>query len=172
MGELEKMRFGQEQIHNTHIYEQVFSTHRDRLYRLAAGILGNPSDAEDVLQITAIKCWQNSKQLRDLEVAPAWLTRIVVNACRDVLRRRKRQPQKVNNPDMDVPVYDQHWVEFEAMVSHLPERQREFVILKFGMDLTFKEIAFVSGAAESTVKYQLGRAIHQLRKGYGQKGGG
>ena len=62
----------------------------DRAYRLAGLILGNASEAEDVVGDALERAWARRAQLRDPDRLQAWLDRIVVNACRDRIRRRGR----------------------------------------------------------------------------------
>ena len=59
-------------------------------FRTASAILGNEADARDVVQEAFISAWVHLPRLRDVARFDAWLNRIVVNRCRDVLRRRRR----------------------------------------------------------------------------------
>ena len=60
----------------------------DDAYRLAMFILRDPLAAEDAVQEAALLAWDRRKSLRDSRTADGWFTRIVVNVCRDELRRR------------------------------------------------------------------------------------
>src|SRR5690348_17249460 len=62
----------------------------DRSYRLAGLILGNASDAEDVVGDAIERAWREIDRLRGVDRFEAWFDRIVVNACRDHLRKRRR----------------------------------------------------------------------------------
>ncbi|MDW7651953.1 MAG: RNA polymerase sigma factor [Bacillota bacterium] len=147
---------------------KLFQEMRQQLYRYAIGILGSPHDAEDALQEASLKVWRHTGQLPDQSSVSAWLYRVVVNTCRDHLRKKKRRPEPRPLEVHTAQTRDRYWVEFEAMIAHLPERQQEIVILRFGLDLTFKEVADVMMLPESTVKYQLGKAIDTLRQEYKQ----
>ena len=61
----------------------------DRAYRLAGLILGTASEAEDATQEALLRAWRQRRSLRDPNRAQAWFDRILVNACRDQLRRRR-----------------------------------------------------------------------------------
>src|SRR5436190_1546546 len=61
----------------------------DRAYRLAGLLLGNAPDAEDAVQDALAQAWPSFSELRDEGRFGAWLDRIVVNTCRDRLRRRQ-----------------------------------------------------------------------------------
>jgi RNA polymerase sigma-70 factor, ECF subfamily len=58
--------------------------------RVASAILGNPADVADALQETLLSLWRDLPSLRSVDAFPAWADRILVNACRLVLRRRGR----------------------------------------------------------------------------------
>ena len=62
----------------------------DRLFRLAGLILGNASEAEDAVGDALLRGWRSAGSLRSEADFPAWLDRILVNVCRDRLRRRSR----------------------------------------------------------------------------------
>ena len=64
----------------------------DGAYRLATVILGNALDAEDAVADAALDAWRSRTKLRDLDRFDAWFGRILVNACRDRLRSRRRHP--------------------------------------------------------------------------------
>ncbi len=61
----------------------------DRAYRLAGLVLGDGSEAEDAVQDALLRAWNSAGSLRDASGFEAWFDRILVNGCRDRLRRRK-----------------------------------------------------------------------------------
>src|SRR5689334_2938681 len=69
----------------------------DRLTRLAAAILGNEADARDVVQETLVIAWRKSPNLREPGKFRAWLTRILVNESRHLLRERNRRSLREND---------------------------------------------------------------------------
>ncbi|OGO59166.1 MAG: hypothetical protein A2V85_14080 [Chloroflexi bacterium RBG_16_72_14] len=68
---------------------------QDRMTRLAVGILGSPSDADDALQDWLASLWRNLPNLRQAERFDAWSDRILVNACRRILRSRGRDRRRI-----------------------------------------------------------------------------
>ena len=71
----------------------------NRLYATARRLVGD--DAEDVVQEALVKAYQNLDQLHDRDAAPAWLTRILVNCCRDRGRARSRRPLEVDLDEIE-----------------------------------------------------------------------
>jgi RNA polymerase sigma-70 factor, ECF subfamily len=61
----------------------------DRAYRLAGLILGDEHEAQDATQDALLRAWQSVASLRDPAGFHGWFDRILVNACRDRLRRRR-----------------------------------------------------------------------------------
>ena len=63
-----------------------------RLFRIAQSMLWREADSMDAVQEAVFRGWMRKSQLADAERLEPWLTRILVNQCRDMLRRRKRDP--------------------------------------------------------------------------------
>jgi RNA polymerase sigma factor (sigma-70 family) len=59
--------------------------------RVATAILRDPADVADALQETLVSLWRELSRLRSVDAFPAWADRVLVNACRLVLRRRGRR---------------------------------------------------------------------------------
>jgi RNA polymerase sigma factor (sigma-70 family) len=80
---------------NDEAVRRLLRVRLDTAYRLATFILHDPLAAEDAVQEAALLAWARRRTLRDTGSAEGWFTRIVVNVCRDELRRRARRPQVV-----------------------------------------------------------------------------
>jgi RNA polymerase sigma-70 factor (ECF subfamily) len=70
-----------------------------RLYSIARRLVGD--EAEDAVQDCLLKAFQNYGQLKDVVAGPAWLTRILVNCCRDRGRARARRPVEIDVDEID-----------------------------------------------------------------------
>ena len=64
----------------------------DMLYRVAFNLLRNNDDCRDAMQEAALKAWIKRGTLRDEGRFTTWLTRILINECRNIQRRRSRLP--------------------------------------------------------------------------------
>lgn len=145
-----------------------------RAYRLAAVILSDERDAEDVTHDAVERAWRARRSLRDPERFDAWFQRIVVNSCRDRLRRHGSRVRTISGdgaaflrdvlpdpgPDLTATVRREALAQ---ALSLLPDEQRIVVILRFYLDLEIEEIARRSGTRVGTVKSRLHRALKQLR---------
>lgn len=71
-------------------FEALLSTRLDKQFRTACAILGSEADARDATQDACLSTWRQLPRLRNVERFDAWLSRILVNACLEMLRRRAR----------------------------------------------------------------------------------
>ena len=70
-------------------FEALARTNLDASYRLAALILRDPVEAQDATHDAFLQAWQKWSSLRDVDRFDAWFGRILVNVCRDRLRRAR-----------------------------------------------------------------------------------
>ena len=114
--------------------------------------------------------WRGLDRLRDPAALEAWFTRILVNACRDHLRRRRVRPLAVELPDAipgpegsgDPAALD----ELERALEELSPEHRTVIVLRFWADLSLEEIAERTGERPGTVKSRLHYALAHLRTAY------
>ena len=140
----------------------------DRSYRLAGLILGSATEAEDAVGDALERAWREADRLRDPERFQAWFDRILVNSCRDRLRRRRtvtfvpivdEEAGLAADPFRLVDDAD----EAVRAVAGLPADERIVVVLHFWGDLTLEATADHLGWPVGTVKSRLHRALERLR---------
>lgn len=146
----------------------------DRLYRLAGLLLGNAADAEDATQEALLRAWRSAASLRDPSQADAWLDRILVNVCRDRLRRRRvvRFIALSDGPaelasDPFAAILDRDEV-LRAMAD-LDADQRIVVVLHYWAGLTLTDIAARTGWPTGTVKSRLHHGLVRMRRRIGPR---
>lgn len=142
----------------------------DRAYRLAWAILGNDEDAADATQDALTTAWQRRNSLRDSDALEAWLSRILVNKCRDRLRSRTRGRGRVGSIELVAPPsvadgsqYAADRDELGRALEALNPDQRIVVVLRFWEDLTVDAIADRLGVPPGTVKSRLHNSLNALR---------
>ena len=148
----------------------------DRAYRLAGLVLGDGSEAEDAVQDALLRAWNAAGTLRDPSGFEPWFDRILVNGCRDRLRRRKVLRFVPIDPTHDtVPVRDAFGAigERDAILAGLSALQpddRVVVVLHYWADLRLEDIAVRLEVPTGTVKSRLHRAKSVLRAQLGAVG--
>jgi RNA polymerase sigma-70 factor (ECF subfamily) len=140
----------------------------DRAYRLAGLLLSNGHEAEDAVQEALVAAWQSFDSLRDTARFGAWFDRIVVNHCRDRLRRRgiiRFVPMDAGAERAGRDPF-QAFIEQDALLAPLAELtadERIVVVLRYWADLPLDAIAERLGWPLGTVKSRLHRALRRLR---------
>jgi RNA polymerase sigma factor (sigma-70 family) len=142
----------------------------DRSFRLAGLILGNAHEAEDAVQDALVVAWQGFDNLRDADRFAAWFDRIVVNGCRDRLRRRGTVRFIPIDASIDPAGPDpfRDLIERDALLeglSRLPPDERIVIVLRYWADLPLDGIANRLGWPLGSVKSRLHRALGRLRTG-------
>jgi RNA polymerase sigma-70 factor (ECF subfamily) len=170
-------------------FETLVRSHQDRLYTIALRLLGDPRDAEEVTQDAFVRAHRAiagypRERTRELRLRP-WLATIVVNLCRNRVRRRQPSLVPIDQPDGGEPPADsgprvlrsldpgssphdaalrreaaRHWA---GLLATLPDRYRAPVVLRHVDGLSYEEMATVLGRPEGTIKAQVHRGLAQLR---------
>jgi RNA polymerase sigma-70 factor (ECF subfamily) len=133
-------------------------------HRLASWILRDPTGAEDAVQEALLRAWNRRGTIRfELGEPHRWFMRIVVNVCRDELRRRRRQPvravETVAEPLSSFRDHD----DLDRAIARLTEDEQIVLGLRFGRDLTIPQIAVQMAVPEGTVKSRLHYALEHVR---------
>ncbi len=133
-------------------------------HRLASWILRDPVGAEDAVQEALLRAWSRRRDIRfELGEPHRWFMRIVVNVCRDDLRRRRRQP--VTTIELAA---EPRWTPAAAddlgpVIARLTDDEQIVLGLRYGRDLTIPQIAIHIGLPEGTVKSRLHYALEHVR---------
>ncbi|MCY3738210.1 MAG: sigma-70 family RNA polymerase sigma factor [Gemmatimonadaceae bacterium] len=143
-------------------YERLFREHWRRLLGVAVRMLGDPADAEDAVQTAFIRLHRGIGRFRGESGIGTWLMRILINACHDTLRARKRrfelqpaEPAPGPGPDLRL--------QLEEAILTLPGRMRACFVLYAVEGFPQKEIAEMLRIREGTVKAQIFQARERLR---------
>jgi RNA polymerase sigma-70 factor, ECF subfamily len=164
-------------------FARLVDAYSRQIYRLAVRMLGNPSDAEDILQNTFLKAFQHIKGFENRSSLSTWLYRIASNEALMLIRKRKREitltdTESEDNENDYSPIQLTDWCclpeeEFvsseshaalDKAVQHLPERLRIVFLLRDIEGLSIQETSQALGLSETAVKTRLLRARLHLRE--------
>lgn len=175
-------------------FRQLFETHKDRAWTIALHFIGDEAAARDITQQVFLKLFSTIGQFRGEAGFSTWLYRLVVNACLDEQRRRKRflsfdffGGDKADGSDGGMNAMDwQQAKQFEqsgqklpqedgyaqleisasvkAAVKELKPKLRIAILLKYFEGLSYEEIARVLGCSTGTVASRLNRGHKELAR--------
>ena len=147
----------------------LVGAHLARLDTAARLILRDPELARDAVQEATLKAWKNLRGLRDPDRFDAWLHRLLVNACLDTLRRRRRRPIEVELSPISGPtvgdiatvVADRALLD-DAMRRLEPEG-RAVIVLHYFLGMPVPDVAVALGIPLGTAKSRLHRSLARMR---------
>ncbi len=149
----------------------LIEQHAEAVFRVANGILRNPSLAEDAVQETMIKAWQSLPRFRGDASLRSWVLAIAHNTSISMLRRRRERvmdpldlpdrpggidPARTSTALADLAV-------LKEALGRLDELSRSVVVLREVEGLSYQEIADALGVPVPTVKTRLLRARRALQ---------
>lgn len=172
-------------------FDSLVEKYMDRSYAIALRLISDSDEARDVIQDAFLKAYRALRGFRGASSFFTWFCRILVNSCRDHLRKKRIRSQFLfsftGHDDESGPgedrstesevadplwsrwpdrVLEQH--EFTRAIRRalrkLPLRQRTVFVLKHFQDLRLAEIARILNISEGTVKAHLFRAVKALRQ--------
>ena len=130
------------------------------LYRAALAMLGSRQEAEDAVQDAFVTYLE--KAPADLREPSAWLMRVLVNRCRDMLRSPRRGSTLPLWEDLSAPGPEERQ-ELEELYA-LPPKDRAVIHLHYCEGWPTADIARILGVREGTVRSRLSRARQRLRQ--------
>src|SRR5688572_23301551 len=155
-------------------FEELYKAHSGRLYSLTCRMVGNPTDAEDLLQDIFLAAHRKLDSFRGESALGTWLYRLATNLCLDHLRSKAVRTSQLTDALDDEPglsdaatrgLADRAVVrmDLERALARLPEGCRAAFVLHDIEGLEHREVANVLGIAEGTSKSQVHKARLRLR---------
>jgi RNA polymerase sigma-70 factor (ECF subfamily) len=162
-------------------FDVLLERYKDNLYSYIYYFVRNSETAEDVFQETFMKAIVTMRQGRynDNGKFSAWLRRIAHNLIIDTFRQEKNENMvSCDEPDINIlnsvelsegtvesaMVTDQILTDVRHLVDSLPDEQREVVEMRYYRDLSFKEIAELTGVSINTSLGRMRYAILNMRR--------
>ena len=162
-------------------FDVLLSRYKSSIYSYIFFIVHNKDLAEDIFQETFVKVIMTIKQERYVENGKfkAWITRIAHNLIIDNYRQ-ERSKNIISNDEVEVDLFNniklcegtiednmvrhQVLLDVKKLVQHLPDNQREVLEMRYYQDLSFKEIADITGVSINTALGRMRYAILNMRR--------
>ena len=150
--------------------KRIVEAYSDMILRVSYTYLKNTDDAEDICQDVFLKMLTGKSKFDSLEHEKAWVIRVTINRCKDILKSAQRQkevgievmPEVVQVEAVESDVLD--------MVMQLPEAYREVIYLHTYEGYSAKEIADIVGKSETAVMALLSRGRKKLKENFLKRG--
>lgn len=171
---------------NNDAFDVLLDRHQEKLFSYILFIVHNEELANDIFQETFVKAIMMIQQRRYVESGRflSWLMRIAHNMVIDLFRQEKNE-NTVSDKDVDYDLFndirlselnvetrlvkDQTLDDVRIMVDHLPKNQKEIVYMRYYQEMSFREIAEVTGVSINTALGRMRYALLNLRKMAGRK---
>lgn len=166
---------------NNEAFDKLLKRHQEKIFNYILRIIKNEDVANDIFQETFVKAILTIKQGRYTENGkfPAWISRIAHNLIIDYFRQEKSenvQSSDMNDVDIlnrkelceetieDIMISDQIREDVKYLIKELPPLQREVLNMRYYQNLSFKEIADITGVSINTALGRMRYAILNLRR--------
>jgi RNA polymerase sigma-70 factor (ECF subfamily) len=166
---------------NNSAFDVLLNRYKKSIHSYIYYIVRNQDLTEDIFQDTFLKVIMTIKQGRytDTGKFKAWITRIAHNLIIDNFRQ-ERNENTISNDEVEVDllndmnlceaniedqlVEEQVYADVKKLVKHLPDNQREVLEMRYYQDLSFKEIAEMTGVSINTALGRMRYAILNMRR--------
>lgn len=166
---------------NNEAFDELLARHQARIYNYILLMVKDEDVANDVFQDTFAKAVTTIKQGRYTESGrfAAWITRVARNLIIDVFRQEKSQA-KVSTDCAEIDILNRRELadgciedeivdmqirdDVRSLLSRLPENQQEVIKMRYYDNLSFKEIAELTGVSINTALGRMRYAILNMRR--------
>lgn len=147
---------------NKNVFSEIVLNSTDSLYHISKSILKNDADCEDAVQEAIAIAFAKLHTLKEEQYAKTWLTRILINECYHILRKRERFtpfPDYKEETEWGLEDYS----ELYQALFMLKKEYRLTIVLHYLEGYSVKEIAHIMNTGIGTVKSRLSRGRDKLK---------
>ena len=133
-----------------------------KLYRISVSVMGSSADAEDAAAEAVLRAWEKRHTLRETRYFETWLTRILLNVCRENLRKRKAHP--LCELSDGIPARESGESALFPALRRLEERYRLPLVMKYALNMPNRDIAKSLRITEGVVRWRLDKGRKLLKQ--------
>lgn len=151
------------------------------IYKYLVKLGASSQDAEDIVHNTFLKAIEYMVHLEEDNIS-SWLFKVAINDYYDLCRKKKRSTQleleekhivkeiSKDNPEIGLMVKEDSY-EISRVLNSMKESYKNLLLLKYEMDLSYRQIAMLLDTTESQVKTYLYRARNDFKKRWEEENG-
>ncbi len=144
--------------------EDMIIRNQDYFYKIAYTYLRNSEDAKDAVSNTFEKGLLKRHQLKDADKLKTWYISILINECRELLRKRKLKDRKTKLFIFkDKRSYIEESLDLKMAISRLTPLSRDVITLRYLLEYTQEEVATILNIPIGTVKSTSSRGLKELK---------
>jgi len=142
------------------IFIERLAAMRETMYRVSCAQLQRACDRDDAVQEALLKAWHNRRKLKEERYMQTWVVRILINECRNIQRKQKREivtdelPESSSTEEANTDLYD--------ALFRLDEKLRLPVVLHYIEGYSTQEIAKILGTPKGTILWRMSKARKEL----------
>jgi RNA polymerase sigma factor (sigma-70 family) len=141
-------------------FERFYEAHRDEIFAFLRRRLGRDR-ADDAFQETFLRALRAYERLQHGRELRAWAYTIASRVAVDELRRRRPE---ANPPEQESHDSRPAYAELEDLAGALPPKERAAVVLRYGYDLDYSDIAAALGSSEAAARQAASSGVRRLRR--------
>jgi RNA polymerase sigma-70 factor, ECF subfamily len=156
---------------DTAAFDEIMVRYERQIYRICYRFVDNREDAMDLAQEVFIKAFEHLATFRRESSLKTWLYRIAMNHCINHVKKHSQEFVEVTEYTGSVHSRVQDQLEereqrehFRRLVKQLPPKQKAILEMRINEQLSYEEIAKISGRSISTIKASVFFALEKLRK--------
>jgi len=143
---------------------ELIEQNKQSMYKVARGFLRDEEDVADAMAETVLICYEKIGTLRQSAYFKTWMIRILINQCKDMIRKQKKSLPIEIIPETESSKGEDGIREFRELIEPLKEKDRSIFTLYYVYGLKIKEIAEYMEMNENTVTSHLRRGKEALRE--------
>ncbi len=154
-------------------FKELVSIHKDKMYRFALRLVGDPGEAKDIVQEVFINLWDNRDYLPEINNLEAWCMRLTKNKAIDKMRSKHKRTEELdghydlsdnNQNPAEKTVSSDLFDRIKSLIDQLPEKQMMVMQLRDIEGMKYKEIADILEIPLNQVKINLFRARNTIKE--------
>jgi len=156
---------------DTSAFDEIMIRYERQIYRVCYRFVENREDAMDLAQDVFVKAFEHLPTFRRESSLKTWLYRIAINHCLNHVKKHSQEFVQVTEFTSSTKAsahaeleHQEQRQRFRRLIKRLPPKQKAILELRVNEQLSYEEIAKISGRSVSTIKASVFFALEKLRK--------